>query len=282
MTALEAKLHERVLADVRRRGAFEHATIAVGRAGLLAVILGLWAYASGRWLDRDTISDPIAVLFALKDLISSGRLWPDLLQTVSEVIAGYGIGTVLGVLLAATFALWPSMERVLRPFLIAIYSIPKIALAPLIVMWFGLGIAPKIILAAAFVFFIVFMNTVAGIGSVNPQHVDIMRVMGASRFAVLRKLVLPTAVPFLILGMRLSVPEAMIGAVIGEFISANSGLGYLVYSASNELNTAVSMAALLVLVLVVAFGDMLLGLLDRFLVPGSTRQSDRIGRGAFA
>jgi NitT/TauT family transport system permease protein len=282
MTALEEKLHERVLADVRRRGLFEHATIAVGRAGLLAAILGLWAYASGRWLDRDTISDPIAVLFALKDLISSGRLWPDLLQTVSEVIAGYGIGTALGVLLAATFALWPSMERVLRPFLIAIYSIPKIALAPLIVMWFGLGIAPKIILAAAFVFFIVFMNTVAGIGSVNPQHVDIMRVMGASRFAILRKLVLPTAVPFLILGMRLSVPEAMIGAVIGEFISANSGLGYLVYSASNELNTAVSMAALLVLVLVVAFGDMLLGLLDRFLVPGSTRQSDRIGRGAFA
>jgi NitT/TauT family transport system permease protein len=282
MTALEEKLHERVLADVRRRGLFEHATIAVGRAGLLAAILGLWAYASGRWLDRDTISDPIAVLFALKDLISSGRLWPDLLQTVSEVIAGYGIGTALGVLLAATFALWPSMERVLRPFLIAIYSIPKIALAPLIVMWFGLGIAPKIILAAAFVFFIVFMNTVAGIGSVNPQHVDIMRVMGASRFAILRKLVLPTAVPFLILGMRLSVPEAMIGAVIGEFISANSGLGYLVYSASNELNTAVSMAALLVLVLVVAFGDMPLGLLDRFLVPGSTRQSDRIGRGAFA
>lgn len=282
MTALEAKLHERLLADARRRGVFEHATIAVGRAGLLAVILGLWAYASGRWLDRDTISDPIAVLFALKDLISSGRLWPDLLQTASEVIAGYGIGTALGVLLAATFALWPSMERVLRPFLIAIYSIPKIALAPLIVMWFGLGIAPKIILAAAFVFFIVFMNTVAGIGSVNPQHVDIMRVMGASRFAVLRKLVLPTAVPFLILGMRLSVPEAMIGAVIGEFISANSGLGYLVYSASNELNTAVSMAALLVLVLVVAFGDMLLGLLDRFLVPGSTRQSDRIGRGALA
>src|SRR5262249_27508300 len=127
MTALEAKLHERLLADARRRGVFEHATIAVGRAGLLAVILGFWAYASGRWLDRDTISDPIAVLFALKDLISSGRLWPDLLQTASEVIAGYGIGTALGVLLAATFALWPSMERVLRPFLIAIYSIPKIA-----------------------------------------------------------------------------------------------------------------------------------------------------------
>jgi NitT/TauT family transport system permease protein len=282
MTALEQRLHERVRADARRHGLFEHAMIAVGRAGLLGLILGLWAYASGRWLDRDTISDPIAVLAALKELIGTGRLWPDLWQTVWEVIAGYGIGTALGVLLAASFAFWPSMERLLRPFLIAIYSIPKIALAPLIVMWFGLGIAPKIILASAFVFFIVFMNTVAGIQSVNPQHVDMMRVMGASRLAILRKVVLPTAVPFLILGMRLSVPEAMIGAVIGEFISANSGLGYLVYSASNELNTAVSMAALLVLVLVVGFGDMLLGLVDRVLVPGRARQTDLIGTGAFA
>jgi NitT/TauT family transport system permease protein len=282
MTALEEKLHERVLADAQRHGLVEHATIAVGRAGVLALILGLWAYASGRWFDRDTVSDPIAVLAALKELISTGRLWPDLWQTVWEVIAGYGIGTALGILLASIFAFWPSMERVLRPFLVAIYSIPKIALAPLMVMWFGLGVAPKIILAAAFVFFIVFMNTVAGIQSVNPQHVDMMRVMSASRLAILRKVVLPTAVPFLILGMRLSVPEAMIGAVIGEFISANSGLGYLVYSASNELNTAVSMAALLVLVLVVAFGDMLLGLLDRIVVPGRARQLDLIGTGALA
>ncbi len=282
MTAVEETLHERILADARRHGLVEHATIAVGRAGVLALILGLWAYASGRWFDRDTVSDPIAVLAALKELISTGRLWPDLWQTVWEVIAGYGIGTALGILLASIFAFWPSAERVLRPFLVAIYSIPKIALAPLMVMWFGLGVAPKIILAAAFVFFIVFMNTVAGIQSVNPQHVDIMRVMSASRLAILRKVVLPTAVPFLILGMRLSVPEAMIGAVIGEFISANRGLGYLVYSASNELNTAISMAALLVLVLVVAFGDMLLGLLDRIVVPGRARQLDLIGTGALA
>jgi ABC-type proline/glycine betaine transport system permease subunit len=101
-----------------------------------------------------------------------------------------------------------------------------------VIMWFGLGIAPKIILASMFVFFIVFMNALAGIGNVNADHVRIVRVMGASRLAVMRKVVFPTMTPFLILGLRVSIPEAMTGAVIGEFISANSGLGYLVYSAS--------------------------------------------------
>jgi NitT/TauT family transport system permease protein len=281
MTQLEQALHERIRAQTRREGLIDHALIAVGRGVLIGAILALWAYASGRWLDRDAISDPVAVLAALGDLISTGRLWPELWRTVEEVTAGYAIGAALAVLLASVFALIPSMERVLRPFLIAVYSIPKIALAPLIVMWFGLGIAPKIILAGAFVFFIVFMNTVAGIQSVNPHHVDIMRVMGASRLAILRKVVLPTAMPFLIVGMRLAVPEAMIGAVIGEFISANRGLGYLVYSASNELNAAVSIAALVVLILVVAVGDVLLGLVER-LLPGRAQRPDAVIAGGTA
>jgi NitT/TauT family transport system permease protein len=263
----EGVLHERVLRDTRRRGLIEHATVAVGRALLIAAILGLWGYAAGRWVDHQAVSDPVAVLGALYELVETGRLWPDLWQTVSEVLAGYAIGVLAAVLVALLFAVIPAMEEALRPLLIAVYSIPKVALAPLIVMWFGLGIAPKIILAAGFVFFVVFMNIVAGIESVNRNHVNIVRVMGASRFTILRKIVLPTAIPFLLLGLRLAIPEAMIGAVIGEFISASEGIGFLVYSASNELNTAVSMAALVVLVLIVAAGDLALGLVERFWLP---------------
>jgi NitT/TauT family transport system permease protein len=273
MTALaavsdtEERLTTAALREVRRNRLVAGAGVAVGRALLIAALLGLWAYAAGRWVDHDTVSDPLAVFAALRDLVETGRLWPDLGQTVLEVFAGYLAGAAAGTLFASFFALAPSVERILRPFLIAVYAIPKIALAPLIVMWFGLGIAPKIILAGAFVFFIVFMNVVTGIESVNPHHVNIIRVMGAGRFAVLRKIVFPTAIPFLILGMRLAVPEAMVGAVIGEFISANRGLGYLVYAASNELNTAVSMAALVVLVLVVALADLGLGLIASTWLP---------------
>jgi len=272
----EVKLKDAALRQVRRGRLIAGAGVSVGRAVLIAAILGLWAYAAGRWVDHDAVSDPLAVLGALRSLVVTGRLWPDLWQTVMEVVAGYLAGAAAGALFASLFALAPSVERVLRPFLIAVYAIPKIALAPLIVMWFGLGIAPKIILAGAFVFFIVFMNAVSGIESVNPHHVNIIRVMGAGRLAVLRKIVLPTAIPFLVLGMRLAVPEAMVGAVIGEFISANRGLGYVVYSASNELNTAVSMAALVVLVLVVALADVGLGMIESALMP--THQAGREGR----
>jgi NitT/TauT family transport system permease protein len=270
----EQALHERVWQETRRRSLYEHTGVAVGRALFIGAVLLLWGYASGRWIDHQTISDPVSVLQALYHLIETGRLWPNLWQTVLEVVAGYVFGAFVAVLVASLFAIFPSLEQAMRPVLIAIYSIPKVALAPLIIMWFGLGIAPKIILAGGFVFFIVFMNLIAGIESVNRNHVNIVRVMGAGRMTILRKIVLPTAVPFLFLGLRLAIPEAMIGAVIGEFISGSQGLGFLVYSASNELNTAVSMAALVVLVMVVAAGDALLGLWERLFLPRQLQQAD--------
>jgi NitT/TauT family transport system permease protein len=273
-SAVERVLHDQVVRETRRQDLIEHAAVAVGRALLIGAILGLWAYAAGRWVDRQAVSDPVAVLDALYHLIETGRLWPELWQTVFEVLAGYAFGALAAVLMASMFAIFPTMEEALRPFLIAVYSIPKVALAPLIIMWFGLGDAPKIILAGGFVFFIVFMNVVAGIESVNRNHVNIVRVMGGGRVTVLRKIVLPTAIPFLLLGLRLAIPEAMIGAVIGEFISASRGLGFLVYSASNELNTAVAMAALIVLVVVVAIGDVVIGLLERVWLPRQLQQAD--------
>jgi NitT/TauT family transport system permease protein len=265
--------HEDIVAATKARAVSGHRTaiqldrtaVAVGRALLIVFVLGFWAYAAQLWADTQSISDPISVFTALVDLIKTGRLWPQLEQTLLEVFVGYGAGALAATLLAFAFAMVPAAERVLRPFLLAVYSIPKIALAPLIVMWFGLGIAPKMILSATFVFFIVFMNAIAGIESVKRDHVNILKVMGAGRRALLLKLVLPTMMPFLLLGMRLSIPEAMTGAVIAEFISASQGLGYLVYSASNELNMAVSIAAIVVLVLVVGIADGLLGLLERLL-----------------
>ena len=277
---VERILHDQVVRQTRRQGLIEHAAVAVGRAVLIGTILGLWAYAAGSWVDRQAVSDPVAVLDALYDLIITGRLWPELWQTVFEVLAGYAFGVLAAVLMASLFAIFPMMEEALRPFLIAVYSIPKVALAPLIIMWFGLGNAPKIILAGGFVFFIVFMNVVTGIESVNRNHINIVRVMGGRRVTILRKIMLPTAIPFLFLGLRLAIPEAMIGAVIGEFIAASRGLGFLVYSASNELNTAVSMAALVVLVFVVAVGDMVIGLLERVCLPRQLQQADP--RAAFA
>ncbi|MDR7448948.1 MAG: ABC transporter permease subunit, partial [Armatimonadota bacterium] len=156
----------------------------------------------------------------------------------------------------------PTAQRVLRPFLLAFYAIPKIALAPLIVMWFGLGLAPKVLLAAIFVFFVVFMNVVTGIFSVSPHLVATLRVMGASRTTLLWKVTLPSTIPYLTSGLRIGIPEAMIGAVIGEFMAATRGLGYLVNAAAAQFNTTVTLAAIAALVGVVVLMDGVLTLAE--------------------
>ncbi len=265
-SAYEQFLHARAGQDARSRELARGAAITAGRALVFGAVLGGWAYVSGRLVDRQFISDPVGVLRALWEMVISGRLWPNLFQTLAEVLGGYAIGAMLGIGLAVLVAFQQRVLRVLRPFLIAFYSIPKIALAPLIIMWFGLGIAPKIILATVFVFFVVFMNMVAGLYHVSPHLVNVVRVMGASRADVLWKVTLPSTLPYLMSGLRIGVPEALIGAVIGEFISANAGLGYLVNAAAGQFNTAVTFAAIVALLLIVMAMDVSLSVIERRLM----------------
>jgi NitT/TauT family transport system permease protein len=262
----ELRLHRDLARRAAARDAVSGASLAVARAAVFAAVLGAWAFASGRLADRQFISDPLEVLRAFWTLAATGRLWPNLLQTLAEVLSGYAIGVLLGIAVAVVVAFEETAQRVLRPFLIAFYSIPKIALAPLFIMWFGLGPAPKVVLAAIFVFFVVFMNMAAGLYQVSPDLVNVVRVMGARRVDVVRKIALPGAVPYLMTGLRIAVPEALIGAVIGEFMSANAGLGYLVNAAAEQFNTAATLAAIVALLVIVAGMDLALGLWERRLL----------------
>ena len=275
--AREQRLHDEVWRRARRREAARGAAIAAGRALVLALALGGWAVAAGRFGERTYIGDPAGVARAFWGLVASGRLWPNLVQTVGEVLSGYAIGAAFGIVVAVVVAFEETVQRVLRPFLIAAYSVPKIALAPLFVMWFGLGVAPKIVLVVLFVFFVVFMNTAAGLYQVNPQLVDVVRVMGARRTDVVWKIALPSTVPYLITGLRIAIPEALVGAVIGEFIAANRGLGYLVNEAANELNVSVTMAAIVALLLIVVAMDIILGAVERRLLRWRPAQGAPIG-----
>ena len=118
------------------------------------------------------------------------------------------------------------------------YSIPAVAMGPVFILWFGIGMTPKIVIAAYFVFFIVFINTVAGFQQVPTGLLDVTRVMGASRRAQLRTVLLPSALPYVLAALRITLPAAMIGAVTGEFISSNRGLGYLTRAAASSYSTA--------------------------------------------
>ena len=251
-------------ADRARRAArTDRLLILAGQLVLLALILGGWAWASGRVLDRLFLSDPVSVTKAFWAILLKGTLWYHLRFTLIETLLGYLIGAGLGLAGALAVSMIPAGEPVLRPFVILAYATPKIALAPLMIIWFGIGILPKVILAATFVFFVVFLSTLAGIATVPPQLVSVVRVMGAAPSAVFRKVVLPSALPFILTALRLTIPAALIGAVIGEFISSNRGVGYLINAASSRYATAEVFAGIGSLLVVVLCMNAGLSLLER-------------------
>jgi NitT/TauT family transport system permease protein len=247
----------------RRAARADRWRILAGQALLLALILGGWAWASGRVVDRLFLSDPVSVARAFWAILLKGTLWYHLRFTLTETLLGYVIGASLGLGGALLVSMIPAGEPVLRPFVLFAYATPKIALAPLMIIWFGIGMLPKVILAATFVFFVVFLSTLAGVATVPPQLVSVVRVMGAAPVAVFRKVVLPSALPFIVTALRLTIPAALIGAVIGEFISSNRGVGYLINAASSRYATAEVFAGIGSLLVVVLCMNAALSLLER-------------------
>jgi NitT/TauT family transport system permease protein len=258
-TALLAREADRVRRAARR----DRLRIVAGQALLLAVILGGWAWASGRVVDRLFLSDPVSVARAFWTILLKGTLWYHLRFTLTETLLGYLIGASLGLAGAIVVAMIPAGELVLRPFVLLAWATPKIALAPLMIIWFGIGMLPKVFLAATFVFFVVFLSTLAGVATVSPQLVAAVRVMGAAPLAVFRKVVLPSALPFIVTALRLTIPAALIGAIIGEFISSNRGVGYLINAASSRYATAEVFAGIGSLLLLVLCMNAGLSLLER-------------------
>jgi NitT/TauT family transport system permease protein len=247
----------------RRAERADRLIILSGQFALIAATLVFWQVASGRLLDPLFFSDPISIARAFLDLAQSGVLWLHLQTTMIEVISGYVIGVVLGVATAAAVAQTPGAEPVARPFVLAAYATPKVALAPLIIIWFGIQLLPKIVLAASLVFFPVYFNTLAGFAAVSPQLLAIVRVMRAGRLALLTKVVLPSAAPYIFAGMRITLPAALIGALIGEFLSSSHGVGYLIAAASSRYDTAQVFAGIFTLLIVVLAMNVLVSLAER-------------------
>jgi NitT/TauT family transport system permease protein len=219
---------------------------------LLIVVAGLsfWQFASGRLIKAFWISSPSDIWKQLVDWIVTGDLWIHLEVTLTETVMGFVFGAVAGVLFGLALGLNRRLAAVLDPFIVAFYSLPKIALAPLFILWFGVGLASKVVLATFVVFFLVFYNTYAGTLAVESELVDVLRLMGASRAQIVRKVILPSALIWIFTGMKSSVPYALIGAVVGEMMASNRGLGYLIQAAAGQYDTGGVFAALFVLMII--------------------------------
>jgi len=249
--AREAALLAREAARARTATRAQRRRILVWQAVLLGGLLLGWGLASGRLVDRLFLSDPVAVARAFWAILVKGTLWFHLRFTLTETLLGYVIGAGLGLGSALAVSLTRAGEPILRPFVLLAWATPKIALAPLVIIWFGIGVFPKVVLAATFVFFIVFLSTLAGLATVSPDLVSVVRVMGASPLTVFRKVAVPSAMPFIMTALRITIPAALIGAIVGEFISSNRGIGYLINAASSRYNTAEVFAGILSLLVLV-------------------------------
>ncbi|MGE0563993.1 MAG: ABC transporter permease [Pseudolabrys sp.] len=212
-------------------------------------VLLLWQGASGRLIDDFFISNPVNVGERLWEWTANGSIFLHVWATVYATLMGFIIGALGGVVLGIWLGVSPFMGRLLGPYLNALNALPKVALAPLFVLWFGLGIESKIALAAVLVLFLVFLNTIAGVREVDQDLIDGARLMRATRAQVIRKVIIPSAMSWVFAGLKISVPYALIGAVIGEMIAANKGLGYLVQFSGAQFDTAGVFAVLIVIAL---------------------------------
>jgi NitT/TauT family transport system permease protein len=245
------------------------------RIGLLIAFLVIWEATSGPVFKPFFVSSPSAVATTFWKWSVSGRLFYHAVITVIEAFSGFVIGGIIGMIAGIVLGQSKTLADILEPFIMIFYSLPKIALAPLFVLWFGVGIDMKIILTASVVFFLVFLNTFTGVRNVSRELIAILRLMGANDRHVLTKVILPSAVSWVFAGLRLSVPYALIGAIVGELIAANQGLGYLLADASGQFNTAGVFAGLLAIVLLALALNVFVKFLEKVAMPWRQEQEQR-------
>ncbi len=170
---------------------------------------------------------PRAVVERFVDLLVSGTLWRHVQVTLKEILAGLALGAVTATFLGYLLAHSPLAERLLAPYIVASQSVPTVAIAPLLVIWFGTGLLSKILVCALIVFFPILVNTVVGVRSVGRDLRDLMRTLRANRWQMIWMLEVPAALPTLLAGLKVGATLAVIGAVVGEFVASDRGVGYL-------------------------------------------------------
>ena len=217
------------------------------RAAPGLVFLCFWQFASGRLIRETYVSKPTLIVARLYELFTTGEIFPALAVTGEELVIAYIVGCTCGLLLGYALGRAPRVAAIIEPYVMAFYGIPKIALAPLFVIWFGIGIWSKVMLAGTMVFFLVFYNVFAGVRSVDRDLVNLALVLGANERQLGRQIYLPAAAPYLLLGMRMAIPYAVIGVIVGEFTSATAGLGLFINYASSTYDPASVFAGIAIL-----------------------------------
>lgn len=215
---------------------------------LLLLFLGLWQVAiSTTSISPTTLPAPRDVGKEIVRLLSTGELNADLVVTLTETVIGFVIAVVAGILVGTVLGRVQWLEVAMRPALVFFQVVPKVALIPLFVIWFGFGIGSKIVIAAILAFFPLMLNVLLGVRSVDRGHRDLMRSLRANKWETFRRLELPSTLPYVFTGMEVGVIFAIIGAIVGEYLGGNEGLGFQVVTSLNALDAPRLYAVIIVL-----------------------------------
>jgi NitT/TauT family transport system permease protein len=214
----------------------------------LAVVLAVWHFGC-IWFNVPSfvLPGPLEVWSALVESVVTGVLWPHLWYTTKATLLGFGISVVIGVGLGALLAESVMFERFLSPFLVALQAMPKVALAPLLLVWFGFGIESKIVMVILICFFPLFVNTLVGIRQTDPDLIEMARVFSASRLYIFWHVKLPAAAGTIFAGFQIGASLALIGAIVAEFVSSQRGLGHWIGSATVSMAVSTMFAGIIVL-----------------------------------
>jgi NitT/TauT family transport system permease protein len=239
-----------IASDVLRTDPAGNSLAAAGRRAadigppLISALIGfgLWE-GLVRWLKVPPFVLPPPSLVILEMIKDWAYLFSQLGWTVLAAGIGVVIAIVLGIAAGAGIALSRIVDRMLTPWLVVIHAVPKVVIAPLFLIWFGFGLQSEILFVVTFTFFPVVVATITGLKSADPDVLQLVRSMGASRQQVLRKIMFPSAMPIILSGVKLSISLAPVGAVVGEFVASNQGLGHLLIRAVGDLDTPLAFAA---------------------------------------
>jgi NitT/TauT family transport system permease protein len=214
-------------------------------------VLGVWQLMVALEVyPKFIIPPPITVFDKFTEVLLDGRLLLHTSVTLVEIVSGLALGLSVGVLLGYVIAKSRALEELVSPLVVTLQSTPVVAYAPLLIIWFGNGIPSKVITSALIVFFPMLMNTIVGLRNVSPSLRDLMLSLNATPMQMLTRLEIPAALPVLLSGLKVSATLAVIGAVVGEFVSSNQGLGFLINVGRNQYDTALVLVAVVTLAVI--------------------------------
>ncbi len=234
----------------------------------VVLFLALWQiYCATSGISPLLLPTPLQVLRAFVEVMGEAPTWNHLSYTLGETLAGFGIALVVGVVLGWLIASSLLLERAVHPFVVASQIVPKVALVPLFVLWFGFGPTSKVVVSAVIAFFPIMTNTLLGLRSVDPGHDDVFQALRATRWQRFWQLQLPSAMPAILAGMEMAVVLATIGAVVGEYLGGSDGLGYFAVATMNAFQTDRLFAIIMLLTLMGFILYLAIAALRRVILP---------------